>query len=104
LSGGHTLHSKTNIYFFGYSLMSYKKQLIQHLILGKTEAVLKSLTVLADQIGNNLLMNDIVNQYMRFQQLQFDHTAGKITEKDFQFRLKKINQMLILLIEQLPDH
>jgi hypothetical protein len=49
-------------------------------------------------------MNDIVNQYMRFQQLQFDQKAGKITEKDFQFRLKKINQTLILLIEQLPDH
>lgn len=104
LPGGNTLPLKTNTSFSGYSPMSYKKQLIQHLILGKTEAVLKSLTVLADQVGNNLLMNDIVNQYMRFQQLQFDHQAGKITEKDFQFRLKKINQTLILLIEQLPDH
>ncbi len=84
--------------------MSYKKQLVKHLILGNTEAVLKSLTVLADQLGNNILMNDIVNQYMRFQQLHLEYQAEKITDKDFSFRLKKINQTLILLIEQLPDH
>lgn len=83
--------------------MSYKKQLVHHLILGKTEAVLKSLTVLADQMGNNVLMNDIVHQYMRFQQLQLEQQAEKISPKDYQYRLKKINQVLILLIEQLPD-
>ncbi len=44
--------------------MSYKKQLAGHLLQGDTEEVLKALTVLADQMGDNGLMNDVVNQYM----------------------------------------
>ncbi len=82
--------------------MSYKKKLVAHLIEGKTEEVFKALTVLADQMGNNILMNDVVNQYMKYQQLSLELENGTLSEKAFQYRLKKINQVLILLIEQFP--
>jgi hypothetical protein len=50
--------------------MSFKKQLKSLLKDDHINEVIKSLTVIADQIGDNKMMNEVVQQYTRYQSLQ----------------------------------
>lgn len=81
--------------------MSAKKTLQNLLIAGETTQVLRALTVLADQLGDNALMNDAVYQAERWGQLNRERAAGLDAAKAME-REQKIQQALLFLIEGLP--
>lgn len=79
---------------------SFKQVLQQHLLEEQYDAVVKALTTLADQMGDNRLMNKAVLYYQRLQQLRQMEAQGP-PYPEGQSRLKEqIRQGLWQLIEQ----
>ncbi len=72
--------------------MTAKRQLQGLLLAGETEQLLRTLTVLADQLGDNRLMNELVHQRYQFQAYLASPDEDKLT---------RIHQALGLLIERM---
>lgn len=79
---------------------SIKKQLQQYLLMEDYEPVIKALTTLADQLGDNALMNEAVHAFTLYGSWQKAKANGQegVAAKA-QLRLKAI---LWQLTEQLP--
>lgn len=83
--------------------MSIRKRLEQHLIAGEDEQVLRALTVLADQMGDNTLMNDVVYQHTRYRQLLREQRSDELAPAELKKRQTQIRQVLWMVIRQLPE-
>ena len=75
-----------------FTTMSPKRQLQTLLLSGETEKVLRTLTVLADQLGDNRLMNEVVHQQNLYKAYRNAPSEGK---------LARIHHALGLLIERM---
>jgi len=72
--------------------MTVKRQLQTLLLSGETEKLLRTLTVLADQLGDNRLMNEVVHQQSQYEAYR------KAPSKE---KLARIHHALGLLIERM---
>ncbi len=79
---------------------SFKQVLQQHLLEEHYGAVIKALTTLADQMGDNRLMNNAVLYYQRLQQLQQLEAKGAPYPDAHRQLKEQIRQGLWQLIEQ----
>lgn len=82
---------------------SFKKALQKRLLEEDYEAVIKSLITLSDQMGNNLLMNDAVLYFQRWQELQRNHNSDATTSAEAGRLSLQLKQGLWQMIEQLPE-
>jgi hypothetical protein len=82
---------------------SFKKALQKRLIEEDYEAVIKSLITLSDQMGNNLLMNNAVLYFQRWQELQRNHRSNATTAAEAERLSLQLKQGLWQMIEQLPE-
>lgn len=82
---------------------SFKKALQKRLLEEDYEAVIKSLITLSDQMGNNLLMNDAVLYFQRWQALQKNHRSDATASADAERLSLQLKQGLWQMIEQLPE-
>ena len=70
---------------------------------GETGQVIRSLTVLADQLGDNALMNDVVSQATRLAQLQHEKNAGLLDPSELDHRAAQVHHALLVIIDQLGE-
>lgn len=82
---------------------SFKKALQKRLLEEDYEAVIKSLITLSDQMGNNLLMNDAVLYFQRWQELQRNHNGNATASAEAERLSLQLKQGLWQMIEQLPE-
>ncbi len=83
--------------------MSVERTLKTLLMAGETGQVIRALTALADQIGDNSLMNDVVSQATRFDKLQQEKAAGLLHPSSLDHRIAQVHHALLLIIDQLAD-
>jgi hypothetical protein len=80
-------------------MRQFKKALQSRLIEEDFEGVIKSLITLSDQMGNNLLMNEAMLYYRRWQKLQ---RLSEPTPPDAERLKLQLRQGLWQITEQLP--
>ncbi|MEQ8705440.1 MAG: hypothetical protein RIC19_16045 [Phaeodactylibacter sp.] len=81
---------------------TFKEALQKRLLEEDFEGVIKSLITLSDQIGNNLLMNDAVLYYQRWQELHRRMQGQARTDQETERLKLQLSQGLWQMIEQLP--
>lgn len=82
---------------------SFKKALQKRLLEEDFKGVIKSLITLSDQMGNNLLLNDAVLCYQRWQELQRKRNSDAPSSPDTVRLNMQLKQGLWQMIEQLPE-
>jgi hypothetical protein len=80
-------------------MRQFKKALQSRLIEEDFEGVIKSLITLSDQMGNNLLMNEAMLYYQRWQELQ---RLSEPNTPDAERLKLQLRQGLWQITEQLP--
>ncbi|MCI4648593.1 hypothetical protein [Phaeodactylibacter sp.] len=80
-------------------MRQFKKALQSRLIEEDFEGVIKSLITLSDQMGNNLLMNEAMLYYRRWQELQ---RLSEPNTPDAERLKLQLRQGLWQITEQLP--
>ena len=82
--------------------MSICHRLQRLLLAGEIEVVLGSLTVLADQLGDNKLMNEAVHLHDRYRRLRQADAAELLSPAAYEKEMEQLRLSLQLVIDQLP--
>ena len=70
---------------------------------GELDSVLKAMTVLADQMGDNALMNDVVHLSERRRRILMKKKNGVVDTGEMEAESRRVSQALMLLVAELPE-